>query len=271
MNNSLDGIIPFAMLKKNKGSNNGCNFDDLTDDQKEQLKGEKGEKGDKGDKGDNGKSSYQIWLENGNVGSEDDFLNSLKGEKGDKGDDGGITPEMLETLQTKSDDNLNTKNKNVVDAINEINNQLNNIDQVNLQAGEGINIDNNIINLKVDDKTIEINDDGQLQAKLFVDGCENDDGSSGIRQYIFKDIKNGTKYNIDDAGLPINHKVMTSILAIKENENVEEIITNFDLNITDIFSDNGIKIQDTYILKVNNNETPIINKSDFIKIFQLEI
>lgn len=77
--------------------------------------GEKGEKGDKGDqglqgeKGDRGKqgepgingtdgkdgadgkdglSAYEIWLSQGNTGTETDFLNSLKGEKGDKGEQG---------------------------------------------------------------------------------------------------------------------------------------------------------------------------------------
>ncbi|NYA73189.1 collagen-like protein [Lactobacillus salivarius] len=65
----------------------------------EQIKGEKGDRGEKGDKGDtgergadgtdgrdgidgkngqDGKSAYQIWLDLGNSGSEQDFINSLK-------------------------------------------------------------------------------------------------------------------------------------------------------------------------------------------------
>lgn len=78
-------------------------------------KGDTGEAGPKGDKGDtgeagpkgetgapgvpgkpgedgvdgvDGKSAYQIWLDNGNTGSVNDFLESLKGPKGDKGEDG---------------------------------------------------------------------------------------------------------------------------------------------------------------------------------------
>lgn len=39
----------------------------------------KGEKGEKGDTGADGKSAYEIWLEQGNMGSEEDFLNWLKG------------------------------------------------------------------------------------------------------------------------------------------------------------------------------------------------
>lgn len=38
-----------------------------------------------GPKGDPGESAYQIWLDDGNTGTEADFLASLKGEKGDQG------------------------------------------------------------------------------------------------------------------------------------------------------------------------------------------
>lgn len=50
--------------------------------------GKNGEPGPKGDPGDTGKSAYQIWLDEGNTGTEEDFLNYLKGSKGDKGDTG---------------------------------------------------------------------------------------------------------------------------------------------------------------------------------------
>lgn len=38
--------------------------------------------------GADGKSAYEIAVDNGFVGSEEDWLVSLKGTKGDKGDDG---------------------------------------------------------------------------------------------------------------------------------------------------------------------------------------
>lgn len=38
--------------------------------------------------GKDGKSAYDIWLEQGNTGTEQDFLDSLKGAKGDQGDQG---------------------------------------------------------------------------------------------------------------------------------------------------------------------------------------
>jgi len=51
-------------------------------------KGETGEQGLQGPQGENGadgKSAYDIWLEQGNTGSEAEFVTSLKGEKGDQG------------------------------------------------------------------------------------------------------------------------------------------------------------------------------------------
>jgi len=41
--------------------------------------------GPKGDTGEKGESTYQIWLDAGNTGTEDDFIASLKGEKGNDG------------------------------------------------------------------------------------------------------------------------------------------------------------------------------------------
>lgn len=53
-----------------------------------------GPAGTNGKDGENGKSAYQIWLEQGNTGSEQDYLNSLKGKDGKNGVDGvdGYTP-----------------------------------------------------------------------------------------------------------------------------------------------------------------------------------
>ena len=42
-----------------------------------------GEQGAQGEPGKDGKSAYQIWLDNGNTGTEADFLNWLKGDQGD--------------------------------------------------------------------------------------------------------------------------------------------------------------------------------------------
>ena len=47
-----------------------------------------GKDGINGKDGKNGLSAYEIWLNQGNTGTETDFLNSLQGEKGNKGDTG---------------------------------------------------------------------------------------------------------------------------------------------------------------------------------------
>lgn len=54
--------------------------------------GEKGDPGPVGPKGDDGKSAYQVWLDQGNKGTKDDFLASLKGPKGDQGNPGPVGP-----------------------------------------------------------------------------------------------------------------------------------------------------------------------------------
>ncbi len=46
--------------------------------------------GAQGEKGDPGASAYEIWIKAGNVGSEQDFLNSLMGDQGEKGEKGDV-------------------------------------------------------------------------------------------------------------------------------------------------------------------------------------
>lgn len=58
-----------------------------------------------------GPSNYQVWLDSGNTGTEEEFFATLKGEKGDKGDKGdngqdGATPDIqIGTVQTVGPDN----------------------------------------------------------------------------------------------------------------------------------------------------------------------
>lgn len=88
------GLSPYTLAVKR-------GFKGTEDEWLESLKGgpkgdpgPKGEKGDKGEtgpvgpKGDDGKSAYQVWLDQGNKGTKDDFLASLKGPKGDQGNPG---------------------------------------------------------------------------------------------------------------------------------------------------------------------------------------
>lgn len=108
---SQTDFLDWLKGKDGKDGTNGTNGKDGVDgtDGQDGQKGDKGDKGDageqgpqgeKGDKGDNGqdgengtdgqdgKSAYQIWLDNGNSGTETDFLTWLKGQDGKNGTDG---------------------------------------------------------------------------------------------------------------------------------------------------------------------------------------
>ncbi|SMD33885.1 Collagen triple helix repeat-containing protein, partial [Reichenbachiella faecimaris] len=52
--------------------------------------GAQGETGADGQDGEDGQSAYELWLADGNEGTEEEFLASLKGAKGDKGDKGDM-------------------------------------------------------------------------------------------------------------------------------------------------------------------------------------
>ena len=55
-----------------------------------------GPQGDRGDAGRTGLSAYQIWLKAGNLGTEQDFLDSLKGERGEPFDPSKIVEFKVE-------------------------------------------------------------------------------------------------------------------------------------------------------------------------------
>lgn len=61
-----------------------------------------------GTNGINGKSAYQIWLDKGNVGTEEEFLISLKGEDGVY-DDTKIKQDILDIQQEQTEQNTELK------------------------------------------------------------------------------------------------------------------------------------------------------------------
>lgn len=80
------------------------------------FKGDKGDTGDPGQNGQDGKSAYQIWLDEGNVGTEEDFLESLKGENGQDGENGtdghdGVDGTIIERMEIVNGDLLVTYNE----------------------------------------------------------------------------------------------------------------------------------------------------------------
>ena len=176
--------------------------------------------------------------------------------------------QIEQNKQDKTDNSLNTTNKNITGAINEINFKLQNVTKPNIVAGNGININDTTISVKFDNKTIGLNTKCELEAKLSTGG--SDEGNANIKQYIIKDVKSGTLYTIEDEGLPINHKVIPSVFTIESSKQNKLTITDFKINTENIISNNGIKIQDTYILNVSNSESEIITRGDFNKILHLK-
>ncbi|WP_317368627.1 hypothetical protein [uncultured Tyzzerella sp.] len=164
----------------------------------------------------------------------------------------------LDSVYTKE----NTYNKTEVD------NKIKSISKPSITSGNGISIDNNTISAKVDNKTIGFNKKGELEAKLTTSG--NYDGNVNIKQYIIKDVTSGVLYTIEDEGLPITHKVIPSVFVLESSEQRKTTMTDFNLNIENIESENGIKIQNNYTLNIANGETPIINKSEFTNILSLK-
>ena len=79
-------------------------FEDLTQDNIEELRGPRGlkgkqgipgQKGEDGKDGKDGKSIYEHWLDLGNSGSEEEFVESLRGPRGYRGQKGKRGPEGL--------------------------------------------------------------------------------------------------------------------------------------------------------------------------------
>ena len=66
-----------------------------------------GPQGNKGDKGDEGESAYEIWLEEGYIGTEADFLAWLKGEQGEQGPKGDQGDQGTQGIQGPPGEGLN--------------------------------------------------------------------------------------------------------------------------------------------------------------------
>lgn len=100
-------VITIEQLKKEIAESGGTGIPVAGKDGKDGAQGPKGDKGDAGERGPSGKdgqnghdgkdgkSAYQIWLELGNTGSEQDFINSLKPKES-----GGTTTRHAPTAWT---------------------------------------------------------------------------------------------------------------------------------------------------------------------------
>lgn len=136
---------------------------------------------------------------------------------------------------------------------------------IELLAGNGIDIQNNNISVKIDNSTLEFDTQGRLKTKINVIGSE--EGNPNILQVILKDVVAGTKYEISSEN--INHKSIVQYYKLENEKQVEVSISNFNLDIENILSSEGIKIQNLYNLNIVNGESEIINKDNFVKILKI--
>lgn len=80
--------------------------------------GAQGPQGIEGPQGVDGKSAYQIWIEQGNTGTEEDFLNSLKGKDGE-GKVASVNGKIGEVI-LNAEDIKTTEDKTIQQRLNEI-------------------------------------------------------------------------------------------------------------------------------------------------------
>jgi len=97
-----------------------------------------GPQGDRGDAGRTGLSAYQIWLKAGNLGTEQDFLDSLKGERGEPFDPSKIVEFKVEDYTCPIQE-INTrlivdKNESCEDADAIIDKRINRIKQLRAEG-----------------------------------------------------------------------------------------------------------------------------------------
>ena len=84
-----DGVSVTGISDKGNGKFTLLFSDGSESDEIQTLRGEKGLKGDSGEAGANGKSAYELAKDNGFIGTETDYLESLKG-------DAGVSPTITE-------------------------------------------------------------------------------------------------------------------------------------------------------------------------------
>lgn len=104
-----DGVLAITLYNVKGDKGDALTFEDLTDEQKAELKGEKMTFADlteedknelRGAEGKGGKSAYELAVDNGFVGTVAEWLASNKGERGEKGNDGkdGSIENLAQTI-----------------------------------------------------------------------------------------------------------------------------------------------------------------------------
>lgn len=158
-------------------------------------------KGTQGEAGVDGKSAYEIWLEAGNTGTEQDFLISLVGEKGA---DGTMTFEDLTEEQKES--LKGADGQDGVDGVSPL------VEIVQTATGNTINITD-----KEGLKSFDVVNG--------LDGADGQDGADGFSPVVtVTDTDNGHKVSIEDSEGVKEFEVLDGVVA----EILHTNLTGFD-------------------------------------------
>ena len=155
------------------------------------IQGLKGETGAKGDKGDQGESAYQVAIQNGFTGTEQEWLDSLKGDKGDKGDKGEAgTPADITKFGTLTGNNIwqgaNNFNKSIT-----ISNNYSTIQTIGKYGRIYTSGDNSDISTKGESSRIyTYGDDSDIitsgaRSKIYTSGKRSDISTRGAYSGIY--------------------------------------------------------------------------------------
>lgn len=149
------------------------------------LKGDTGFQGEPGTDGVDGKSAYEIWLELGNEGTEQDFLNSLQGRDGKDGIDG----------QNGKDGQKGADGINGQDGFSPL--------ATITQTSEGATI-----------SIIDKNGTTSVEIKNGKDGTNGVDGKDGVNGADGKDGANGINGQDGQDGISATHSWNGTVLTI---------------------------------------------------------
>jgi lysophospholipase L1-like esterase len=169
-----------------------------------------------------GLSAYEVWLEQGNTGTEQDFINSLKGETGE------ISVEEI-TKITGNLENLSTEDKNnLVNAINEVMNSIEECkvytlksEEISLVGGFYLEQENKdklseIINKNLDENVIVnlVRNNGCIiQLNFKVDTPTQDNSNLYVNTYpIVFEPHLGYGYYVQ----PINYKAKNGVITVTD-------------------------------------------------------
>jgi len=109
-------------------------------------KSKRGLKGEQGIQGIDGRSAYQVWLDEGNTGTEQDFFDSLQGEQGDPGEGvptGGTTGQFLRKTSntdyaTTFANILQSDVQGLVSALSEVDDDLTDLNESISDVGDAV-------------------------------------------------------------------------------------------------------------------------------------